>query len=228
MTRIAALAAIGGLLAAGFALAQPATNDAAPAAQPGPLNIPPAAQESPPGAPVAEEAPPAMVETPAPVAAPPIQATEVAPAAPPKAQAAEKPTETTIKRARYDVAVLQALDKVTAESVRFKAEVGKPVRYKNLVFTVRACERAGADEMMDDSIAYLAIHSQPKPIPGKPSPPARRAFQGWMYASSPGLSPLEHPVYDAWLITCTTASPVAATSSAPKSPAAPSARASLR
>jgi hypothetical protein len=32
--------------------------------------------------------------------------------------------------------------------------------------------------------------------------PSRQVFKGWMFASSPGLHPLEHPVYDAWLIAC--------------------------
>lgn len=194
-----------GLAVAGWVAAQPAQPPVVtPAPPPVIEGAPP--EETPPAAPT-EEAPPTVVPTPAPAVAPPIEAAEVAPAAPPKAQVAEKPTETTVKRARYNVAVLQALDKITAESVRFKAEVGKPVRYKNLVFTVRACERAGADEAIDDSIGYVTVHSQPRPAPGKPAPPARRAFQGWMYASSPGLSPLEHPVYDAWLITCTTSAP---------------------
>ncbi|HQP20977.1 MAG TPA: DUF2155 domain-containing protein, partial [Phenylobacterium sp.] len=80
-----------------------------------------------PSAPATEEAPPEVVAPPAPVAAPPMQASEVAPAAPPKAQVVEKPAEGVIKRARYDVAILQALDKVTAETVRFEAAVGQPV-----------------------------------------------------------------------------------------------------
>ena len=103
--------------------------------------------------------------------------------------------------------MLQALDKVTAESVRFEAAVGRPVRFRSLVFTVKACERAAPDEAIDDSIAYLTVDSQPRPQPGKPALAPRQAFKGWMYASSPGLHPLEHPVYDAWLITCRAAAP---------------------
>ena len=153
----------------------------------------------------AEEAPPVSVPTPAPIAAPAISEKEVA-AAPP-VQAPDKPAGVPIRRARYDVAVLQALDKVTAESVRFEAAVGRPVRFRSLVFTVKACERAAPDEAIDDSIAYLTVDSQPRPQPGKPALSPRQAFKGWMYASSPGLHPLEHPVYDAWLITCRAAAP---------------------
>jgi len=154
-----------------------------------------------------EEAPPVVVPPPPPVYIPPLDAKEVTPAIPPKAQVAETPSQAVAKRVRQDVAVLQAIDKVTAETLRFKAEIGKPVRYKNLVFTVKACERAASDEAQDDSMVYLTIYSQPRAASGKPTPPARQAFRGWMYASSPGLNPLEHPLYDAWLITCTTAAP---------------------
>lgn len=211
------------LAAGGLAIAQPAPPPPAPPTAPAPID-----PNAPPLALPAEEAPPADVPTPPPVAAPPVQAAEVAPAAPPKAQVVEKPVEATTKRARSDIAIVQALDKVTAESMRFEAEVGKPVRYKSLVFTVRACERSAPDEPIDDSIAYITIESQPKAAPGKPTPAARQAFRGWMYASSPGLNPLEHPAYDAWLITCRTTAPVVAAGSAPKSPSTPSARPSLR
>lgn len=147
-------------------------------------------------------------------AAPPPEAVPVAPTPPPAVPAVEakKPEEPVApvvpaKRPRYDVAVLQALDKITAETVRFEAAVGKPVRYKSLVFTVKACERSTDEETTPDAIAYLTIESQPKAAPGKPTPAARQAFRGWMYASSPGLHALEHPVYDAWLITCRATAP---------------------
>lgn len=174
------------------------------------------APPAPPAAPPPEEAPPATVKAPAPLAAPPISPKDVAPAPPPKAQVEEKILTTPTRRARYDVAVIQALDKVTAESMRFEAAVGRPVRYKSLVFTVKACERTAPDEPIDDSIAYLTIDSQPRPAPGKPIPPPRQAFKGWMYASSPGLHPLEHPVYDAWLISCRATAPAPGAAPPPK------------
>jgi hypothetical protein len=124
------------------------------------------------------------------------------------APAAPKAPAAPARRTRYDVAVLQALDKVTAESFRFEAPVGRPVRYKSLVFTVKACERSTPEEPVEDSIAYLTIDSQPRPEAGKAPLPPRQAFKGWMYASSPSLHVLEHPVYAAWLITCRAAVPL--------------------
>lgn len=152
-----------------------------------------------------------VVEAPLPIPPPEPVPDIVAPPPPPeKARAPEPPPEPKppIKRARYDVAVIQALDKVSAETIRFEAPVGQPIRYKTLVFTVRACELTAPDERAPDAMAYMTIDSQPRPAAGRPTPPPRQAFRGWMYAAAPGLNPLEHPVYDAWLITCRAAAPV--------------------
>jgi hypothetical protein len=197
------LAGLIGVAAAGLVSAQPAptapSSGPAPAAPVAPVPIQPVAPVA------AEEAPPIDVPTPQPMVVPPISSKEVEAAPAAKAAAAIPPEP--VRRARYDVAVIQAIDKVTAESLRFEAAVGRPIRYKSLVFTVRACERSAPDERVEDSVVYLTVDSQPRPAPGKPAPPARQAFRGWMYASSPALNPLEHPVYDAWLITCRAAAP---------------------
>lgn len=114
---------------------------------------------------------------------------------------AEKPAEPT-RRSRSGAAIIQAIDKVTAETLRFEAPIGQPIRYKTLVFTVRACETTAADEASPDSVAYLTIESQPRSLTGRAPPAPKSVFKGWMFASSPGLNPLQHPVYDAWLIAC--------------------------
>lgn len=199
MRRTATLALTAVLLLAGGAVV---------AQQPAPPEAKPAEKAPPPpetGA-QAEEPPPADVAPQPPIVAPPpkldIQPLpEEKPAAKPKAEAAAKPEEP-IKRVRGAKAIVQALDKVTAETMRFEIPVGQSVRYKSLVFTVRACESAAPDEQQPESAAYLVIDSQPKAQPGRPAPPSRQVFRGWMFASSPGLNPFEHPVYDAWLIAC--------------------------
>ena len=205
LRRGAWVAALSAVAAAGVVSAQPVPPQA-PAA--------PTASTAPAAA--SEEAPPVSVPTPQPVAVPPISEKEVT-AAPPTADAeTPKAPEAPQRRPRYDVAVIQALDKVTAESLRFEAAVGHPVRYKTLIFTVRACERSAPDEPSEDSAAFVEVLSQPRAEPGRPVLPPKQAYKGWMYASSPGLNPLEHPVYDAWLITCRTASPAVG---APPTPA---------
>lgn len=200
LLRRAGLGVAMGALLTGIVSAQPTapTPPAAPEAAPAPTG------------PAAEEAPPAIVAAPAPVAAAPVAAEDVAPAAPPKEQVAEKPVEAPIRRNRYDIAVLQALDKVTAQTLRFEARVNTPVRWKGLIFTVRACERSAPNEPVADAVVYLTIDAQPRPQPGRPTPPPKQAFKGWMFAASPGLNPVEHPTYDAWAISCRASAPVVA------------------
>jgi hypothetical protein len=164
---------------------------------------------------VPQQSRPAPGPRPAPSAAPAATAasTTAAPAQPataakPATTTSDKPAEP-LKRARSSVAILQALDKVTTETMRFEAPVGQPIRYKTLIFTVRACETTAPDEDAPDSVAYITVDTQPKALPGRVAPPGRQIYKGWMYANSPGLNPLEHPVYDAWLIACKTSAPVA-------------------
>jgi hypothetical protein len=101
------------------------------------------------------------------------------------------------------------LDKVTAETLRFEAPVGKRVRYKTLVFMVKACETRGLKDPQPRPSAYVVIDSEPPPLPGQAAPAAKEIYRGWMFAVSPGLHPFEHPVYDAWLESCTSDSPPA-------------------
>jgi hypothetical protein len=105
-----------------------------------------------------------------------------------------------VVRQRHGSAIIQALDKITAETIRFEVPVGHAVRYEGLVFTVRSCETTAQEEAMQDSIAYVQVRAEPKVQGGEPS--SRQVFTGWMFASSPGLNALQHPIYDAWLIAC--------------------------
>jgi hypothetical protein len=155
----------------------------------------------------------------------PREQAQAATAAPPTPEALEleEPGEAPPQkpRPRHTAAIVQAVDKVTAETLKFEVEVGKPVRYKTLVFTLRACETEAEDEPVSESAAHLQITSQPKGQPGRVQPEAAQVFRGWMFASSPGLNPFEHPVYDAWLVGCKAPPPPVA---APAAPAAPPAR----
>lgn len=118
---------------------------------------------------------------------------------------AAKPIEqpaTPARRQRRKFAVIQAIDKVTAETMKFEVEVGgRPVRFnRNLIFSVRACEVSTPDELTEDAIAYLDVSLQSRGA-AQPADP-RQIFRGWMFASSPAISGLQHPVYDAWVVGC--------------------------
>ena len=184
------------------------------------------AQQEPPAAPTAPKAvtaPKALVPPRPPNAAPAPEPEAPAPSAPlsvasddnedegepaSSKPAPAKPAEP-LKRPRYAVAVIQALDKVSAETLRFEAPINQPIRYKSLIFIVRACETTAPDESITDAAANVEIVSQPKGPDDKPPPSARQVFKGWMFANSPGLNLLQHPVYDAWLIACKTEAPSA-------------------
>ena len=106
------------------------------------------------------------------------------------------------RRQRRRVAIVEAVDKVTAERMRFEVEVGgRPVRFqKTLIFTARACEVSASDELIEDSIAYLEVSVQPRGVLQQADP--RQIFRGWMFASAPAVNGLQHPVYDAWVVGC--------------------------
>lgn len=142
----------------------------------------------------------------APVNAPPtsIVASAAPEAAPPVASSSSSSVNMApLKRPRYAVAVIQALDKVTAETIRFEAPIGKPVRYKGLIYTARACETTAADEASPDVMAYLEVRTNPvAATSNSPAVRSREIFHGWSFASAPSLNPIEHPNYDAWVIGC--------------------------
>jgi hypothetical protein len=117
----------------------------------------------------------------------------------------EKPIEqpaTPARRQRRKFAVIQAIDKTTAETMKFEVEVGgRPVRFnRNLIFSVRACEVSTPDELTEDAIAYVDVSLQSRGV-NQPADP-RQLFRGWMFASSPAVSGLQSPNYDAWVVGC--------------------------
>lgn len=108
--------------------------------------------------------------------------------------------DTVIPRQRRRVAVVEAIDKITAERMRFEVEVGgRPVRFNQaLIFSARACEVSAENELVSDAIAYLDVTLQPRAEGAAP----RQIFRGWMFSSSPAISGLQHPIYDAWVVGC--------------------------
>lgn len=94
-----------------------------------------------------------------------------------------------------DTVVLQGLDKVTARVWTFEARIGEAVRFGTLEIYPRFCDRAPPEEP-PESKAFLDIYE------ARPGEQRADLFHGWMFASSPALNALEHPVYDVWVIDC--------------------------
>jgi len=92
-------------------------------------------------------------------------------------------------------AVLGGLDKITARITTIEAAVDEPFEFGSLAIVVRHCDKRPPEEP-PESAAFLEIDEQ------KPGEPPVRLFTGWMFASSPALSALEHAVYDFWVIDC--------------------------
>lgn len=123
------------------------------------------------------------------------------------ATAATSPPSVTVKSplptvvppaAEKPVAVLQGLDKTTARVSTFEAVAGTTVHFGTLSITVRDCRKHPPEED-PESAAYLDIDEV---HPGQTQPV--HWFSGWMFASSPAVSALEHPVYDVWVLDCKT------------------------
>lgn len=90
---------------------------------------------------------------------------------------------------------LRGLNKVTARVSTIDGRLGEELEFGNLTLVVRACWTAPADKQPEH--AALIEITDNKPDVGPVS-----VFSGWMFASSPTLSALEHPVYDISVIAC--------------------------
>jgi hypothetical protein len=92
-------------------------------------------------------------------------------------------------------AILQGLNKTTARVSTIEAPIGSVARFGTLEITARDCEKKPPTET-PESTAFLEI------VDVRPDSPSVPVFTGWMFASSPAISALEHPVYDVWVIDC--------------------------
>ncbi|PZU58122.1 MAG: DUF2155 domain-containing protein [Brevundimonas sp.] len=167
-----------------------------PAPSAAPVEAPPAASPAP-ASPVPVTPPPVIVVAQDAAVEEAAQA-ETEQEAPVAEKAIDQP-EVPARRQRRKFAVVQAIDKVTAETMKFEVEVGgRPVRFnRTLIVAARACEVSTPDELTQDSIAYLDVSLAPR-NQGEP----RQIFRGWMFASSPAVSGLQNPSYDAWVVGC--------------------------
>ncbi|WP_412178863.1 DUF2155 domain-containing protein [Rhizobium sp. TRM96647] len=93
------------------------------------------------------------------------------------------------------VAVFSGLDKITGRITSFDVYVGETVQFGALQVTPRVCyNRDDTEAQKVDSFVEVDEITLDRKI--------RRIFTGWMFAESPGLNAVEHPVYDVWLTEC--------------------------
>jgi hypothetical protein len=119
---------------------------------------------------------------------------------------------TTAARVANPVAEFAGLDKITGRIISFDVYINETVQFGALQVTPRVCySRPEAEEPKTDSFVEVDEITLDRKI--------RRIFSGWMFAESPGLNAVEHPVYDVWLKACKQKSDVPAPDNA-KAPAA--------
>ncbi|MBC6402651.1 MAG: DUF2155 domain-containing protein [Hyphomonadaceae bacterium] len=109
-----------------------------------------------------------------------------------------------------DAVILRTLDRVTATTQDFTVPVGNTLDYGSLSVDVKHCEKKPPEEI-PEAYAFLqifepkseadieadAVLAEPRLIDGR-----TRLFSGWMLASKPAVSALDHPVYDVWVLDC--------------------------
>jgi hypothetical protein len=113
--------------------------------------------------------------------------------------------------ARIDnaVAVFSGLDKITGRITTFDVYVNETVQFGALQVTPKACHsRDQAEAQKIDGFVEVDEITLDRKI--------RRIFTGWMFADSPGLNAVEHPIYDVWLKDCKQTSDVPAPDKAAK------------
>jgi len=99
------------------------------------------------------------------------------------------------------VAVFRGLDKITGRTTTFDVYIGETVQFGALQVTPRVCyTRDETEAPKTDAFVVVDEITLDRKI--------KRIFTGWMFADSPGLNAIEHPVYDVWLKTCKMSSSV--------------------
>ena len=103
------------------------------------------------------------------------------------------PAKAEIATAQADGAVLRALDKVSGTITDQTLLQDTTMQVGNLSITLSEC-RYPTDNPVGDAFARIVVRSDKQALP---------VFQGWMVASSPALSSLDHARYDVWVLRCT-------------------------
>jgi hypothetical protein len=92
-------------------------------------------------------------------------------------------------------ASFSGLDKITGRIINFDADIGETVQFGALRVKTDACYTRPATEAANTD-AFVEVDEIT--LQGE----VKRIFSGWMFAASPGLHGVEHPIYDIWLTDC--------------------------
>lgn len=100
------------------------------------------------------------------------------------------------ERLENSIAVFNALEKITATIETIEIKLNETKKFGVFEVTPRVCYSRTSTER-PQTTAFIEIDEV-----STDGLEQKRVFTGWMFASSPGLHGVEHPVYDIWLIDC--------------------------
>jgi hypothetical protein len=91
---------------------------------------------------------------------------------------------------------IKILDKISSKNELIDLIIGEEIIYKDLAIKVMKCTNSELDDNPEVK-AYIQVRDLTKNNNDKVY-----VFNGWMFSSSPSITPFDHPVYDIWLISC--------------------------
>ncbi len=95
----------------------------------------------------------------------------------------------------HPIAIFDGLDKITGRIISFEVAINETVQFGALQITPRVCySRPLTEAPQTDAFAQVDEIDEQKQL--------KRIFSGWMFADSPGLHGIEHPIFDIWLTGC--------------------------
>ena len=91
---------------------------------------------------------------------------------------------------------IKVLDKISSKNILIKLKNGEVKKYKDLMIKSMKCKNSEFDDNPEIT-AYLQVQD----LTNKDKDDVY-VFNGWMFSSSPSITPFDHPVYDIWLVNC--------------------------
>lgn len=96
---------------------------------------------------------------------------------------------------KHPIAIFSGLDKITGRIISFEVKIDETVEFGALLVTPRVCYTRPTTEPQNTT-SFIEVDEIT--VAGD----TKHLFSGWIFASSPGLHGVEHPIYDVWLIGC--------------------------
>lgn len=116
-----------------------------------------------------------------------------------RARTEKRVSEEKLPPNKVNVVVLRALDKISGKAQQLKIPVGEIGSFRRLRILAHACKASKPTEA-PEATAFLKIYEEMPDTDEK----SKLHYSGWMFASSPTVGALTHPVYDVWIESCET------------------------